>query len=83
MPRSYDVEIFGLYLLFWEKGGVSVSVFLRAASRSVGLRACMSVCDAVQCTSSGESYTMYAFVPVICPGLPHRLHADPAYGFCA
>ncbi|GBP80853.1 hypothetical protein EVAR_62383_1 [Eumeta japonica] len=32
-----------------------VSVFLRAAFRTVGLRACMSVWDAAQCTSRGGS----------------------------
>ncbi|GBP18985.1 hypothetical protein EVAR_78453_1 [Eumeta japonica] len=51
--------------------------------QSVGLRACMSVCRATQCTSCSDSYAMLAFVPVICSALLHRLHAEPAHGFCA
>ncbi|GBP41502.1 hypothetical protein EVAR_24421_1 [Eumeta japonica] len=58
-----------------------VPVFLRATFRSVGLRACMSVCGAAQCTSRGESQAT-----CLRPGdillLPHRLHAEPAQ-FCA
>ncbi|GBP09412.1 hypothetical protein EVAR_5829_1 [Eumeta japonica] len=45
-----------------------VSMFLRAALRSVGLRACMSVCGAAQCTSRGDNYATFAFVPVIYSG---------------
>ncbi|GBP40333.1 hypothetical protein EVAR_86479_1 [Eumeta japonica] len=52
-------------------------------SGGVGLRACMSVCSAAQCTSRGDSYATFAFVPVIRSGLLHRLHAEPTYGFCA
>ncbi|GBP52981.1 hypothetical protein EVAR_97575_1 [Eumeta japonica] len=43
-----------------------VSVFLRAALRSVGLRACMSVGGAAQWTSRGDSKA--TFVPVIYSG---------------
>ncbi|GBP05393.1 hypothetical protein EVAR_76807_1 [Eumeta japonica] len=44
------------------------SVFLRAAFRSVGLRVCMSVCGAAQCTSHCDSYATSALVPVIYSG---------------
>ncbi|GBP29707.1 hypothetical protein EVAR_13630_1 [Eumeta japonica] len=60
-----------------------VLVFLRAAFWSVGLRMCMSVCGAAQYTSRGDSYTMFAFVPVIRYGLLHRLHTEPTHDFCA
>ncbi|GBP10140.1 Probable proline--tRNA ligase, mitochondrial [Eumeta japonica] len=45
-----------------------VSIFLRVAFQSVGLRACMSVYGAAQCTSRGNSYVTFALVPVIYPG---------------
>ncbi|GBP24693.1 hypothetical protein EVAR_15899_1 [Eumeta japonica] len=45
-----------------------VSVFLRAAFRSIGLRACVSVCGATQCISRGDSYATFALVPVIYSG---------------
>ncbi|GBP73876.1 hypothetical protein EVAR_82705_1 [Eumeta japonica] len=67
-----------------------VSVFLRVAFRSVGLRECMSVCDPAQYTSRSDSYVCpvcpkrpTAFVPLIRSGLPHRLYAEPVHGFCA
>ncbi|GBP72218.1 hypothetical protein EVAR_51125_1 [Eumeta japonica] len=53
------------------------------SNRVIGLRACINVCSAAQCTSRGDSYATFAFVPVICSGLPHRLHAEPAHDFCA
>ncbi|GBP43829.1 hypothetical protein EVAR_82261_1 [Eumeta japonica] len=43
----------------------------------------MSVCGVAQYTSRGDSYAMFAFVPVICSGLSHRLHSEPANGFYA
>ncbi|GBP30453.1 hypothetical protein EVAR_20906_1 [Eumeta japonica] len=56
-----------------------MSVLLRAAFLSVGLRACMSMCIAAQCTSHSDSQAT-----CVCPGdilrLQHRLHAEPAYG---
>ncbi|GBP73539.1 hypothetical protein EVAR_89199_1 [Eumeta japonica] len=59
-----------------------VSVFLRTAFWSVGLRVCMNVCGAAQCTSRGDSQAT-----CIRPGdilrLPHRLRAEPAHGFYA
>ncbi|GBP94715.1 hypothetical protein EVAR_92538_1 [Eumeta japonica] len=42
-----------------------VLVFLRAAFRSAGLRACMSVCGTAQCTSRGDGYATFALIPMI------------------
>ncbi|GBP78774.1 hypothetical protein EVAR_59564_1 [Eumeta japonica] len=43
----------------------------------------MSVCGAAQCTSRGDSYATFAFVPMISSGLPHHLHVEPALSFSA
>ncbi|GBP69437.1 hypothetical protein EVAR_52710_1 [Eumeta japonica] len=47
-----------------------VAVFLRAAFRSVGLRACTSVWVAAQCPSRSDSYATFALVSVIYSGYP-------------
>ncbi|GBP11620.1 Glutamate-gated chloride channel [Eumeta japonica] len=56
-----------------------VTVFFRAAFRSVGFRACTSVWGAAQCKSRGGSDKATGDKL----RLPCRLHAEPAHGFYA
>ncbi|GBP78387.1 hypothetical protein EVAR_25723_1 [Eumeta japonica] len=41
----------------------------------------MSVYGAVQYTLRNDSYTMFAYILVICSGSPYRLDAEPAHDF--
>ncbi|GBP25661.1 hypothetical protein EVAR_12138_1 [Eumeta japonica] len=53
-------------------------VLLRAAFRSVGLRAYTSVCGTAQCSLYVDSQAT-----CVHSGLLHRQHAEPSPSFCA